>query len=41
MTKIELAVSEEVIVETEDQAFELSLSELDLVGGGSIGSILG
>lgn len=41
MNKIELAVAEEAIVETELQEFELSLSELDLVGGGNISSILG
>jgi len=41
MTKIELAVAEEAVVEIELQEFELSLSELDLVGGGTIASILG
>lgn len=42
MSKIELAVTEQATVETtEHEEFELSLSELDLVGGGTIGSILG
>ena len=41
MTKIEVIVAEETVVETELQEFELSLSELDMVGGGTIGSILG
>jgi hypothetical protein len=35
MNKIELAVAEETTVEThEEHEFELSLSELDFVGGG-------
>jgi hypothetical protein len=41
MTKIELVTSEEAVVETEHLEIELSLSELDMVGGGSVGSILG
>lgn len=41
MNKIEQAVAEEMIVElTEEQALELSLSELDMVGGGSNGVFL-
>jgi hypothetical protein len=39
MTKVELATIEDV-VETEPTEFELSLAELDFVGGGTIGSIL-
>lgn len=36
MTKIELAVAEAFQVETEEkQEFELTLPELDMVGGGS------
>lgn len=41
MNKIELAVAEETNVDlTEQQALELSLSELDMVGGGSNGVFL-
>jgi hypothetical protein len=40
MTKIELVAVEETTVETAEE-LELSLSELDMVGGGAIGSILG
>lgn len=40
MTNIELAAAEETIVETTEQQFELSLLELDMVGGGSSASIL-
>ena len=41
MNKIELAVAEETVVDvTVQQEFELSLSELDMVGGGSAGSII-
>jgi len=40
MTKIEF-VAEEIAVETtESETLELSLSELDMVGGGSNGMIL-
>lgn len=41
MNKIEFAVAAETVVETTEQpqTFELSLSELDMVGGGSIGSV--
>ena len=40
MTKIEF-VAEEITVETtESETLELSLSELDMVGGGSNGMIL-
>ena len=40
MTKIELVAVEETTVDTAEE-LELSLSELDMVGGGAIGSILG
>jgi hypothetical protein len=40
MTKIELAAAEETTVETTEEKFELSLFELDMVGGGSSASIL-
>ena len=40
MTNIELAAAEEAIVETTEQQFELSLFELDMVGGGNSASIL-
>lgn len=40
MDKIESAVAEETVVETTEQQFELSLFELDMVGGGSSASIL-
>lgn len=40
MTKIEI-VAEEIAVETtESDTLELSLSELDMVGGGNAGMIL-
>lgn len=40
MTKVE-AIAEEVCVETSEQeAFELSLTELDMVGGGAVGNLL-
>ena len=39
MTKIELVAAEETTVETAEE-IELSLSELDMIGGGAIGSIL-
>lgn len=39
MTKIELAVAEEATVETGEE-LELSLTELDMVAGGAIGSLL-
>jgi hypothetical protein len=36
MTKVELAVTDDSKVETEDkQAIELTLPELDMIGGGS------
>jgi hypothetical protein len=35
MNQIELPVVEETVRTTEQQEFELSLSELDMVGGGS------
>lgn len=38
MTKIETAIAEEIVVETaEQQQFELSVAELDMVGGGTVG----
>lgn len=40
MNRIELAVAEEIVVETIEQAVELTLPELDMVGGGGMGSIL-
>lgn len=41
MNNIELIVAEEANVETtEKENFELSLSELDMVGGGNFGTIL-
>jgi hypothetical protein len=41
MTKIELVAAEEgTIVETTEEQFELSLFELDMVGGGSSASLL-
>lgn len=41
MNKVEFAIAVEPTVETteQQQTFELSLSELDMVGGGSIGSV--
>lgn len=37
MNKLELAVTEEIVVDaTEQQTHELSLPELDLIGGGSV-----
>ena len=36
MDKIEFAAAEEIVVETTEKQFELSLFELDMVGGGSI-----
>ena len=41
MNKIDLAVAEETLVETtEQQDFELSLFELDMVAGGNVGAII-
>ena len=40
MTKIELVAVEETTPETAE-GLELSVSELDMVGGGAISSILG
>jgi hypothetical protein len=39
MDYIELAAAEELIVETTEHEFELSLAELDFVGGGSSASV--
>ena len=37
MNKFEMATAEEIVVETiDEQAVELSLPELDMVGGGSM-----
>ena len=40
MDKIEFAAAEETVVETTEKQFELSLFELDMVGGGSSASVL-
>jgi len=40
MDKIEFAVAEEVVVDIIEQHAELSIFELDMVGGGSSASIL-
>ena len=40
MIKLELEVSQEVAETAEQEAFELSLSELDMVGGGNASLIL-
>ncbi len=41
MNKIDFAVAEETTVEmTEQQDSELSLFELDMVGGGNVGAII-
>ena len=41
MNRLETAIAEETVVETvNEQAVELSLPELDMVGGGQMGSIL-
>ena len=41
MNHFQLSVAEETAVEiTEDQTFELSLPELEMVGGGGMGSLL-
>ena len=41
MNKFELATAEEIVVKTiEEQAVELTLPELDMVGGGGMGSVL-
>ena len=40
MNKIELAVAEEANIETtETQEFELSLADLEMVGGGGMASL--
>jgi len=39
MTNIETVVVQEIQVETAEQQFELSLAELDMVGGGSMSII--
>jgi hypothetical protein len=41
MNKIELAAAEEIVVDvTEEVTTELSLSELDMIGGGSWSCLL-
>ena len=40
MDKFELATAEEIVVETIDEQVELSLPELDMVGGGQMGVAL-
>ncbi|HET9787093.1 MAG TPA: hypothetical protein VFP47_08170 [Pyrinomonadaceae bacterium] len=40
MTEVKVAVAVESIVETVEQNFELSLSELEMVSGGSSASVL-
>ncbi len=40
MNKIELAVAEEIVVDAVEVPTELSLSELDMVGGGAFGVLL-
>ncbi len=41
MSNLELVTTEEATLEATQDEFELTLSELDMVGGGTIGSILG
>ena len=40
MNKIELAVAEEIVVDAVEVPTELSLSELDMIGGGAFGVLL-
>jgi hypothetical protein len=40
MNKIELAVAEEIVVDAVEVPTELSLSELDMIGGGAWGCLL-
>ena len=41
MNNFQLSLAEETVVETtEDQTIELSLPELEMVGGGGMGSLL-
>lgn len=40
MNRLELATVEEIVETIEEQAVELSLPELDMVGGGGMGSVL-
>ena len=40
MNTIELAVAEEIVIGTIDHAVELTLPELEMVGGGGMGSAL-
>ena len=40
MNKIELATAEEIVVDSIEVPTELSLSELDMIGGGAFGVLL-
>jgi hypothetical protein len=40
MTKIEIVAEETTVETTEQELVELSLAELDMIGGGNVGSIL-
>jgi hypothetical protein len=40
MTKIEIVAEEATVEATEQDLVELSLAELDMIGGGNVGSIL-
>lgn len=40
MNKIELATAEEIVVDAIEVPTELSLSELDMIGGGAFGVLL-
>jgi hypothetical protein len=40
MTKIEIVAEETAVGTTEQEPVELSLAELDMIGGGNVGSIL-
>lgn len=40
MNRTELEAAEEIVVETIEQAVELTLPELDMVGGGGMASVL-
>jgi hypothetical protein len=40
MNKIELATAEEIVVDSIEMPTELSMSELDMIGGGAFGVLL-
>lgn len=40
MTKIEIVAEVTTVETTEQELVELSLAELDMIGGGNVGSIL-